>query len=203
MAITNETKYDNIIKDAVLRHFAELLTDFSPFGWLWIRAQIWQESRFDPNAVSPAGAMGLMQLMPATAKELGVTDPFNPVQNINGGVRYLADQYRHLAEIPAHCERIRFALASYNGGRGNVNFALVLARDAEGLPGSFKRWRMKGSLPGQWQLWQYAALFMADKRAPRMDYKQMWDYVAKIEGRYQHYLRQALNGQGQVLHAGH
>ncbi|MGE4544215.1 MAG: transglycosylase SLT domain-containing protein [Pedobacter sp.] len=203
MTTNRETKYDDIIKDAVLRHFPELLTDFGPFGWLWICAQIWQESRFDPNAVSPVGAMGLMQLMPATAKELGVTDPFDPEQNINGGVFYLADQYRHMDEIPTYAERIRFALASYNGGRGNINLTLVFGRDAEGLPPSFKRWRLGGRLPGRWQTWSFASSFLSDSRMPRIDYKQIRDYVAKIETRYLHYLHEALDGQGQVLHAGH
>lgn len=202
----SELKYDDLIKDAVLRHFPELLSDFGPFGWLWIRAQIWQESRFDYEAVSPAGAMGLMQLMPATAKELGVTDPFNSVQNVHGGVRYLADQYRHLMEIPTYGERIRFALASYNGGRGYVNFALVLARDAEGLPASYTRWKRGGCLPGHWQTWQYTAPYLDDPRCRpggrRADARQMWGYVSHIEARYQHYLREALSGAGQVLSAG-
>jgi len=207
MIANRETRYDERIKTAVLRHFSELLTDFGPFGWLWIRAQIWQESRFDPRAKSPAGAMGLMQLMPDTAAELDVTAPWDPAQNIDAGVRYLADQYRHMTEIPTFAERIRFALAAYNGGRGYVNFALVLARDAEGLPASFTRWRKLGSLPGQWQTWKNTAPYLDDPRCRpggrRADARQMWGYVAKIEARYQHYLRAALSGQGQVLHAGH
>jgi hypothetical protein len=55
----------------------------------FVRAVIQTESQFDPRAVSSVGAQGLMQLMPATAKRFGVTDPFNPQQNIFGGVRYL------------------------------------------------------------------------------------------------------------------
>jgi len=80
-----------------------------------LRAVAQTESCFDRKAVSSVGARGVMQLMPATAKELGVTDSFNADQNINGGARYLAkllDRYNH-----DH----RLALAAYNAGPGAVD----------------------------------------------------------------------------------
>lgn len=196
-----ENIYDPIIRMIVEEYFPELLEHFGPCGWLWSKAQIWQESRFDPMAVSPAGAMGLMQLMPGTAAEMGVTNPHSPVQSINGGVRYLAQQYRRLSEIPPYGSRLRLALAAYNGGRGYVNVALALARKAERLPYGFRAWRRSGSLPGQWQTWKQARHFLADPacqmRGRRPDHKQMIDYVERIHERAQHYLREhAAEGEG-------
>jgi soluble lytic murein transglycosylase-like protein len=79
-----------------------------------IRAVMQAESGFNAMAVSPVGAIGLMQLMPAVAAELGVTDPLDPRQNIMAGSRYL----RQL--LDAHRGNVRLALASYNAGPGNV-----------------------------------------------------------------------------------
>lgn len=78
-----------------------------------ILAVIKVESGFDSQAVSRKGAMGLMQLMPGTASDLGVTNPFNPEQNIFGGAKYLSDCVKSFKDL-------RRALAAYNAGRGKV-----------------------------------------------------------------------------------
>jgi len=121
--------YDDLFK----RHAAEI-------GWDWrlLGSQAYQESRFKPDAKSWAGAQGLLQLMPATARQVGVQNAFDPEENVRGATRYikwLTDFWDERIEDEG--ERLKFILASYNTGAGHVEDAQRLASKYGGDP---KRW---------------------------------------------------------------
>lgn len=96
------------------------------FDWCLIAAQIYQESRFDPAALGPNGAQGLMQILPSTARSLKVANPLDPVASIKGGVAYLKWLY-DLYDGADETNRLLTALAAYNAGPGHVNDARRLA----------------------------------------------------------------------------
>jgi membrane-bound lytic murein transglycosylase F len=117
--------YDSIIKFHANR-----------IGWDWrlISSLIYQESRFRPEEQSWAGAQGLMQLMPSTARELGVTDISDPDQNVRAGTAYLHQLWNRWESIPDSTQRLKFTLASYNCGYSHVVDARRLTRKYGGQP---------------------------------------------------------------------
>ncbi|WP_027157654.1 transglycosylase SLT domain-containing protein [Methylobacter luteus] len=101
----NKKKYADMIAQAAVRHQVDAKL---------LHAVIQAESAYDATAVSSAGAVGLMQLMPATARRYGVTDRRDPDQNINGGTRYLKDLLRMFDS------NLNLAVAAYNAGENAV-----------------------------------------------------------------------------------
>ena len=131
------TGVDYVDLKAFHRNIKKRLSRYSPFikaaakehgfDWRLIAAQIYQESHLNPRAKSRAGARGLMQLLPSTARSLDITDIYNPVENINGGVRYLKKLYNRFDTADEN-NRMLIALAAYNAGQGHVQDARKLAR---------------------------------------------------------------------------
>ncbi|MEJ2539983.1 MAG: transporter substrate-binding domain-containing protein [Gemmatimonadota bacterium] len=156
------------------------------FDWRQITAQMFVESRFDPRARSFAGAYGLMQMLPATAQELGVEDLEDPEQQIEAGVRYLRWLYDRLDDDLALDDRIAFSLAAYNAGFGHLQDARQVAE-------------RKGLDPDRWigQVEQ-AMLSLSDPdvyRTTRYGYVRGHEpvrYVRRIQQLTQMYFRQVL-----------
>jgi len=120
--LTSETGRLSRFDGAIAEAAAEL-------GWDWrlLASMIFQESRFDPRARSWAGAVGLAQLMPRTARAYGVEDPTDPRQSLRGAVGLLSWLQTYWEGIPDPAQRSRFVLASYNVGQGHVADARRLA----------------------------------------------------------------------------
>jgi len=124
---TRLPQYKDIIKKAAEIH---------GFDWRLIAAAIYQESHFDPRAVSYTGVRGMMQLTLKTAYDMGVADRLDPTQSIMGGVKYLKklyDRYKDMQEP----DRTLFALAGYNIGHGHIRDAQEIARQRDLDPNSW------------------------------------------------------------------
>ena len=124
-AETYNDKFETLIE--------KYLTPNEPqFDLALIQAIIFQESRFNPDAHSWAGASGLMQLMPETAFRFGASDVNDPEQNIMAGIEFLRGRDHRLVQyVPNTRERLRFTLAAYNVGLGHVMDAIRLAKKYE------------------------------------------------------------------------
>ncbi len=99
------------------------------FDWRLIAAQMYQESRFDPKARSWAGAQGLLQVMPRTANQLGLTNLQDPAVGIHAGVKYLAWLRKNFTGDIERTDQTWFTLAAYNAGYGHVLDARRLAAE--------------------------------------------------------------------------
>lgn len=124
--ILNAAKGQISAHDAIFKRYASMCR----WDWRLLAAQAYQESAFDPQAVSYMGALGLMQLMPSTAHDVNVGDDevFDPTANVRGAATLISRLDRHYASIADRDERINFILAAYNAGAGHVDDARALAR---------------------------------------------------------------------------
>ena len=169
--------YDDIVKREAAAH---------GFDWPLIVAQMYQESRFDPRARSHAGAMGLMQMLPRTAREFGARDLYDAEESIRGGVAYLAWLHSRFEPDLAVKDRVWFSLAAYNAGYGHVADARQLASGELGLD------------PNRWFDNVEEAMRLLSKRSYYRNAAhgyvrghEVIDYVRQIRERYRSYLQAA------------
>jgi len=137
------SRYDDIIK----KYSASINWD-----WRLLASLVCQESHFNPGIKSWAGAYGLMQIMPVTAKEFGIDVKASPENNIRAGIKYIQYLYSIFdSRIPDESERLHFVLAAYNSGPGHVLDAMKLAEkngmDPHKWYGNVAVWMLKKSDP--------------------------------------------------------
>ena len=181
-------------KAGIISQYDHLFQKYAPtarWDWRLLAAQCYQESTFDPQARSWAGARGLMQIMPATAAHLGLPahQVHEPEPNVAAATRLIRELDGKFNDIGDRMERIRFILASYNGGPGHVRDAMALARNYGRNP----------------QRWEEVAPFVLRLSTPRfyndpvvkngyMRGSETVDYVERIGNRWQQYMGMASGG---------
>ncbi|MBI1948804.1 MAG: transporter substrate-binding domain-containing protein [Deltaproteobacteria bacterium] len=150
--------------------------------WRLLAAQAYQESRFDPKAKSWVGAQGLFQVMPATGREMGFTDLEDPGQGVHAGAQYMAKLIDSFDSRIPFKQRVRFALAAYNAGRGHVEDARLLAAE-------------QGLDPNRWfgNVEKTMLLLQQPKYARRARHgycrgEEPVKYVSEIQSRYDNWL---------------
>lgn len=132
--------YSSLGGNKISRYDEAIKKGAEKLGWDWrlLAAIIYRESKFVSNDESWAGARGLMQLMPETAKRYGAKDPDNPNQSIRAGVNYLKALDKYWAKsVPDESERLRFILASYNAGLTHITDARNLTKKYHKNPASW------------------------------------------------------------------
>jgi membrane-bound lytic murein transglycosylase F len=167
--------------------FDDYIKEYSQaIGWDWrlLASLIYQESRFDPRARSWAGASGLMQLMPTTARRFGITSNSTARDQIRAGTQFIQWLDRRFEEaVPDPQERIKFILAAYNVGPGHIFDAITLAEKNGGNPAVWDNnvefYLLKKSDPKYY-------------RDPDVKYgyargRETYDYVSHVLERYEHY----------------
>jgi len=166
--------YDKIIKEKAKKF---------DIAWMLVKAIIKIESNFKSDAVSPAGAKGLMQLMPQTARILHCSDPFNPVQNIEAGTKHFANLLSEVKrKIKDPSEQYKFSLAAYNAGLLYIFEALRSSRTK-----SFK-------FSDEWAIAnQY--LKSATVKGKHCDWQQVVRYVESVRQAFYNYTLEDLSGQ--------
>ncbi len=148
------SNYDYAGTPTYLRHVNRRLPNYrelfekaareNALDWMLLAAVAYQESHWNPLAVSPTGVRGMMMLTRTTARQLGIAKRTDPAQSIEGGARYLRDLIDRFADIPEP-DRTWFALAAYNVGYGHVRDAMWITEQRDGDP---TRWAdVKESLP--------------------------------------------------------
>ena len=147
-------KYNYAGTPTYLRHIKQRMTQYqsmfeeaanqNDLDWHLLAAVSYQESNWNPRAVSPTGVRGIMMLTQTTAKQLGVTKRTDPQQSIDGGARYLKSLYKRFSEV-SEPDRTWLTLASYNVGFGHVKDARILTEQRGGNPNQWAD--IKESLP--------------------------------------------------------
>ena len=155
-------------------------------SWTLLAAQAYQESRWDPHAVSPTGVRGIMMLTRDTASSLGIQNREDPTKSIVGGARYFRNLEKQLPRHIGKADRIAIALAAYNVGMGHIKDAQLLARQMGKNPHSWDD--IKTTLPLLTQKSYYETL--------QYGYARGWEpvrYVKRIRAYHallEQYLRQ-------------
>ena len=175
----------------VISRYDELFKRYSracAWDWRLMAAQCYQESTFDPNAVSWAGAKGLMQIMPTTADHLRLAraDMFDPELNVAAASRLIVELTRAFSDIRNRQERQNFVLASYNAGQGHIRDAMRLAKRDGRNPHSWADVRGYVLLLSQPKYYRDTLVTCGYMRG-----QETAEYVDLIRQRYQKYIRSA------------